>query len=250
MNYKPFPESFWKQIKQAVAAARSITKSSLYAAFDADGTLWDTDLGENFFQYQIDHNCVDLPKDPWAFYQELKKKNGDPREAYLWLAQINKKQPLAQVRLWSQAAFDDIRPSPLFADQKKLVEFLLSENVHIFIVTASVAWAVEPGARAMGLSEKNVIGIETEIKDLTVSEIPIYPVTYKQGKVDAFLKRSGGVLPFLACGNTTGDTELLKSSTEIKLAVSAASRDDRLFHSESELQKIAVENNWLTHRFI
>ena len=37
------------------------------AAFDADGTLWDMDMGEHFFQHQISKKLLpDLPADPWG----------------------------------------------------------------------------------------------------------------------------------------------------------------------------------------
>ena len=67
-------------------------KGRAIAAFDADGTLWDTDLGEGLFQYQIDHKLVALPEDPWGHYNWMKANVGNP-QAYLWLAQICKDVP-------------------------------------------------------------------------------------------------------------------------------------------------------------
>ncbi len=249
MNYKPFPDQYWARIKQTVVDLK--TKGQpLFAVFDADGTLWDTDLGENFFNYQIDNKCVNLPANPWNHYQDMKKLNDDPRLAYVWLAQINQTKTIDQVRKWSLDAFSAIQPVPIFSEQKKLIEFFLENQVCIFIVTASIRWAVEPGALALGLSKENVIGIETKVQNDIISSEAIYPVTYKEGKVEALLKHTGGVLPFFASGNSTGDTELLKAATHLQLVVSAASRDDRLFQSENELMKIAELNNWMKHRFI
>lgn len=249
MNYKNFPDFFWSEIEKTIQSLKKIDQP-IFAAFDADGTLWDTDLGENFFQYQIDNRLVPLPNDPWNHYLEMKKVNNDPRDAYAWLAQINSGVSLDQVKNWAQKAFDSISPKPIFNEQKKLIELLLKNSIQIYIVTASVKWAVEPGAKALGLNEENVIGIETAIKNNLVTDEKIYPITYKIGKVEALMKKTGNINPFLAAGNTTGDYELLKSATHIKLAVSAASRDDKLFKSEKELLQIAEENNWWRHRFI
>lgn len=249
MNYKPFSDQIWTELNRTLSDLKT-KNTKLYAAFDADGTLWDTDLGENFFQYQIDQKCMPLPEDPWNYYLTLKKKNNDPREAYAWLAQINNGKKLEQVRQWSQEAFDLIKPPPIFSDQKKIIDILLSYNVQIFIVTASIKWAVEPGARALGLTDANVIGVETAIENGVISDKTILPVTYRAGKVDAFLKHSQNVKPFFASGNTSGDIELLQAATHLKLAVSAASRDDKLFKAESELMEVAEKNNWLRHRFI
>ena len=249
MNYKKFPASYWAEIEKTL---KQLQNGSLpiYAAFDADGTLWDTDLGENFFQYQIDQKQVPLPEDPWGHYSALKQLNGDPRDAYVWLAQINSGLPVSQVREWAQKAFESIQPKPIFSEQQQLINLLLEHRVQVFIVTASIKWAVEPGARALGLKDENVIGVETALKNGLITTEKVLPITYRQGKVEALLQKTSGIHPFLASGNSTGDIELLQSASHIRLAVSAASRDDKLFKTENELQRIAEKNSWWRHRFI
>lgn len=249
MNYKSFPAEFFKQVEQSIQLLKA-KNLPLIAAFDADGTLWDTDLGENFFQYQIDNKQVPLPADPWNHYLTLKKQNNDPRDAYAWLAQINNGVELETLRHWTQMAFNGIHPNPIFSEQKKLIDLLKHHGTEIYIVTASITWAVEPGAIAMGLNPKNVIGVETEINNNKITTNTIKPVTYRQGKVEALLKQTNNIHPFIASGNTLGDYELLLSATHHQLAVSAASRDDKLFKTENELQIMATEKNWWRHRFI
>lgn len=249
MNYKNFPAQYWTEIQQTIAEFQK-RGTSLIAAFDADGTLWDTDLGENFFQYQIDNQQISLPPDPWNHYYEMKKINENPRNAYAWLAQINCGVKLTELQKWAQMAFDQIAPSPIFSEQKKLIDLLLKHQVQVYIVTASIKWAIEPAARRLGLSPEHVIGVETRVVDGIITEEVIHPITYRQGKVEALLNKIGPARPFLCAGNTIGDYELLLSSTNIRLAVSAASRDDKLFKSESELLAKAGANNWWQHRFI
>lgn len=249
MNYKSFPNEYWAEIENVIAEHKS-KNLPMVAAFDADGTLWDIDLGENFFQYQIDHKKVPLPADPWEHYFEMKKVNNDPRPAYVWLAQINKGLAEEEVQKWAQTAFDEIQPNPIFTEQKKLIALLLKNSVKVYIVTTSPKLSVVPGARALGLTADNVIGIETEIENGIITDRKVEPITFRQGKLDALLKKTGNIKPFLCAGNTIGDFELLSGSTHIKLAVSAASRDDKLFKSENELLNLASENNWWRHRFI
>ena len=249
MNYKAYPDSYWQKIEDCLKQLKN-SKQPLVAAFDADGTLWDTDLGENFFQYQIEHNELNLPADPWNHYLDLKKINDDPRPAYLWLAQINHHQTIDQVKSWATDAFAAIQPNPIFAEQHKLIQLLRANDVSVYIVTASIKWAVEPGARALGLTDDCVIGVETQIVNGLVTDKPVYPVTYRAGKVEALLKKTNQQQPFLSSGNTMGDFELLEAATHLRLAVSAASRDDRLFRTESELLQKAADLNWLGHRFI
>ena len=248
MNYKPYPTEFWSSIEKTILELK-VAQKPLIAAFDADGTLWDTDLGENFFNYQIDHKQVALPQSPFDHYVEMKKINNDPRAAYVWLAQINQGKSLAQVREWAQQAFESIKPKPIFSEQQRLIDLLKGHGTKIYIVTASIKWAVEPGAIAIGLSADDVIGVETAVKDGIITDTPVLPITYRAGKVEALLAQSKQA-PFLACGNTMGDFELLQSATHLRLAVSAASRDDRLFKTELELANEAKNKNWMQHRFI
>jgi hypothetical protein len=238
MNYKPYPQEYWTLIQSKIDHLKN-EKKDLIAAFDADGTLWDADLGENFFQYQIDNKCVPLPANTFEHYLELKKINNDPRDAFLWLAQINKNQSIEQVRIWAKNAFVQIQPNPIFND-----------HVKVFIVTASIKWSVEPGAIALGIPVENIVGVETYVENNIITDRAIQPVTYKEGKVTALLAKTNGQLPFLASGNTMGDFELLTAATNIRLAVSAASHDDSNYRTEMELIRHADKNNWLNHRFI
>jgi phosphoserine phosphatase len=249
MNYKKYSQSTWDLIKQTISNKKN-TSNRLVAAFDADGTLWDCDLGENFFQYQIDHKQVPLPENPFQHYLDLKKVKNDPRSAYVWLAQINKNVPLETISNWADQAFASIKPNPIFEEQRLLIQLLIENDIDVYIVTASIKWAVEPGARALGIPIENVIGVETEVHDNKISELPVLPITYRNGKVEALKKQIGTRIPFLAVGNSIGDFELLDFSSDIKLVVSAAAMDDHLYKSEKELQAEAHKKNWIIHRFV
>lgn len=248
MKYKEYSKEIWAQIERSIDEVLSKDPRPV-AAFDADGTLWDTDLGEAFFQHEIDHRLVPLPENAWDHYHGLKKKNNDPREAYLWLAQINQGFSLEQVRGWAARSVSEHKP-PVFPEQKKLIELLLGRGIEVFVVTASIKWAVEPGAALVGLDFDHVIGIETTVEDGLLSGQQKGIITYRQGKVDALLERTGGKKPFLTSGNTMGDFHLLESATHVALAVSAATRDEALFKTEAELQEKARERDWLAHRFV
>lgn len=249
MKYKEYSKEIWQQIEHSIDSALK-EDSHPVAAFDADGTLWDMDLGENFFQYQIDQKLVPLPTNAWDYYHELKKKNNDPGEAYLWLAQINRGIALETVREWARKGISAPGPLPIFSEQKKLIDLLHSKNIEVFVVTASVKWAVEPGAQIFGVDPQHVLGVETKIENEKVGTEQNGIITYRQGKVDALLAKTKGKRPFLTSGNTMGDFELLQAATHLALAVSAAAREEALFKTETELQEQARLNHWLSHRFV
>lgn len=246
MKYKNFSSDVWNAIDRAIEQELDNNPHPV-AAFDADGTLWDTDLGENFFRWQIEHKVLsNLPQDPWRFYRNEKEK-GSPQKAYLWLAQINQGHTVNTVLQWAEEALP--KELPIFDEQKKLIEKLLKANVQVFVVTASIKWSVEPGARRLGIPSENVLGIRTEVHDGVISDKQEGFITYREGKPKELLRVTNGVRPFLASGNSPGDLELLKSATRVHLAVGATKMGHELWGSEEELRDHAEQNGWFAHEF-
>lgn len=248
MKYNKWSNEIWEKLEKALEMELR-TNPTPIAAFDADGTLWDTDLGETFFRYQIKNSgLAGLPADPWKHYRDW-KGSGDPRPAYLWLAQINKGQPFSQVQSWAEAAVAELKPLPVFEEQQRWIELLQKSGAEVYIVTASVKWAVEPGAQRLGLRADQVLGIRTEIKDGIVSDQQEGVITYREGKVDALLAQTGGRKPFFASGNTMGDYSLCQAATGVAMAVGAAGQADELWKTEEELRTNANQHGWLIHKF-
>lgn len=233
-----------KQIEFSIQQ-RQLTGSPLIAAFDADGTLWDTDGGENFFKYQIENQLCQLPDDALSFYKRLKKLNNDPRTAYLWLAQICAGHSIHTVRQWAQQAMGRYKAAPLFNAQIELIQLLQKYNVQIFIITASTTWSIEPLAELFKIPRENVLGYETEVEMFKVTVHPLFRSPYKEGKAAALLERTNGVRPFLCSGNTLGDTQLLEIAEEFQIAIQAADPQTELGENEQCLQEIAQAKGWL-----
>lgn len=247
-SYLDFSPELWSQLEKEIDAHLQEEGSPHYAAFDADGTLWDVDAGEAFFHYQIRHSGLkNLPADPWLHYQEWKEH--DPRGAYLWLAQISQGHSLAQVRRWARECRAQQGHWPVFPAQKKLIQWLRSKGIRVFVVTASIKWAVEPFAELLGLHYDDVIGVETHTENGMVTDRLKGQITWKEGKAQTLLERTQGLRPLFCCGNTMGDAALIDSSQVSKLAVCSTQEGDELFETEISLQKMARENNWLTHSF-
>lgn len=243
-----FGPDLWDHLSKHLAVAAGTSQGPRIAAFDADGTLWDADAGETFFDWEIKNaGLKDLPADPWAHYNDLKKIN--PITAYVWLAQINAGHSLSQVRAWAKQCFDAQSQWPVFSSQVLLFDLLRTLNFEIFIVTASVKWAVEPVAELVGIDTDHVIGITTRIENDIVGTEAVHPVTWRQGKAEGLLAATGGVRPILACGNTYGDTALIETATHVQLAVSTQATPCGLFEEEQKLAVEAKERGWLRHEF-
>lgn len=233
-------------LKQRVIEAQKTTPGPHIAAFDADGTLWKTDLGEVFFDYQINHCGLRLPENPWQFYHDEKIR--DTRAAYLWLAQINAGERLDQVKAWAEAAYTKEEPFPIFDFQRELIDFLHERQFEVYVVTASVKWAVEPGAKRLGIPDTRVLGITTEVVNGVVTEKQAGPITWKEGKPEAILQATGGKKPLLAAGNTPGDSFLLSIASDVALAVTSESPSEPLYLQEAQLQDEAKLKGWTSLR--
>jgi HAD superfamily phosphoserine phosphatase-like hydrolase len=213
------------------------------AAFDADGTLWGTDVGENFFQFQIDRQLVPLPEDPWAAYEGMKEKSHP--EAYLWLAQILKGRPLKEVRDWAREAVASYPGGlPVFPWMRDLITFLREAGVEIYVVTASITWAVEPAAALLGIPADRVVGVETAVENGLVTANQHGPITWREGKVEGLLQRTQGRRPFFAAGNTMGDFQLIECATHIHVVNATVARGHENYATEQELARLGGERNW------
>jgi phosphoserine phosphatase len=216
------------------------------AAFDADGTLWDMDMGEHFFQYQIEKKLIpDFPKDPWKYYRDFHDK--DAAQAFLWLAQINNGFSLEQVREWAAESVQALPHLPIFPWMESIIDHLHRRNVDVYVVTASVKWAVEPAAKKLGISYDKVIGITTKVKDGIVTDEQDGPITWREGKVTGLLEKTGRKAPFFCAGNTLGDLALLDCSTQLRLANTVVPASHGNFETEQKLLEIAKNRGWLFH---
>jgi len=189
-----FSKDWLRELKNNLLELKLKGSQPCFAAFDADGTLWNSDIGENFFQFQIDH--CNLPAlngiDPWVHYKNLKKEN--PRSAYIWLAQINKGYDLSQVRAWAKEACEK-NPPEIFESQKILIHWLIENDILPIVVTASIKWAVEPAAELLGIPMERVIGVQTQIDvNKKVTELQEGPITWREGKVEGSQILSGILL--------------------------------------------------------
>ncbi len=215
----------------------------MIAAFDADGTLWRGDMGEAFFDFKIEKGLVTLPPDPRGHYSHL-KEHVSLRAAYLWLAQILEGKTLDQVRIWAKECVAQLQPLPVFELQIKLIEHLQKRGVEIYVVTASVAWAVEPAVSLLGLAPENVIGIRTQVVNGKITADPQGPLTFKEGKVEGLLQATKNRKPFFVSGNSQGDLALLESATHLRLVVSSALPGEENYATERKMQDIARQRNW------
>jgi phosphoserine phosphatase len=236
-------------LSQKIKSIKESLKKSLdegaapLAAFDADGTLWKCDVGELFFEYQIHNKLVDVPSDPWTYYYNLLKSYSDGR-GFLWLAQINQGVPITQVRDWAKSCIDSQKNFPIFKEQKEIISFLHSEKVKVYVVSASIKWAVEPAAALMGIAQDNVLAIQTKIVNGKVTTEQAEALTWKEGKVLGLNQATQNAVPFFCSGNSEGDLRLLEHSSKHRLVIASADENHPNYKTERKILGIANDHDW------
>ena len=229
-----------ENIKNKIKKAAKKTKKP-FAAFDADGTLWPHDIGKKFFHYQVMNNLLEVSNPQKKFDHILQHKG--KKAALIWLAQIQ--AGISVEKLKQQVkCFLQKNPFKVFLFQKQLVDWLVTENIQVFIVSSSLKWVLEEALKVYNIPLENIIGVETKINRKIITNKLVLPAPIHKDKVKAFQSRTNKALPLFVAGNTLADQALLELASDVRLVVTTASPEQRNYDSERKLLKIAKTRNW------
>lgn len=232
-----------EKVKLQIKKAMDKTDKPVFVAFDADGTLWPSDVGKNFFLYQAENDLLkEKVTQPEAEFKHLCEREGK-KQALLWLAQVQAGFSLKQMNQWV-SDFLKTKPFKVFLFQKHLIDWLISKNVQVFVVSSSLKWVLDKALKGYGIPQENIIGVKTLVKEGIITEDLVLPAPIHKDKVQA-LKNLAGRSPLFSAGNTLSDQALLECASHVRLVVSTAKVGERNYESERSLLKIARERNWL-----
>ena len=211
------------------------------AVFDADGTLWKEDIGWGFFNYQIQNQMI-LKNQTQKSIEKLYLNS--PQKTCAMIVQANKGIPLSQYISWVK---DYLKTNPLhvFSFQRKIIQFLKSQNTKIYVVSASPEWALVEALRYYELPIDHALGFKTHLKKGVITDNLQYPLPYGSGKMTAFLQAEKNTCPFFASGNSMSDLDIMELSSHFRLAVASASPGHRQYDSERVLMSLARRKSWL-----
>lgn len=229
-------EQLLNQLKKLVEEKPS---SRIFAALDADGTLWPEDANYNFLKYEMETGLRDL-KDLLSFHYGME---GHRYKRCQLLAERQAGFELEELQMHCRKALQ-IHPLHVFPFQRELLAYLKDKGMKIVILTASLKWLVEQAVQLYDLPVDEVLGVETRLKGGKISSELVQPAPFAGSKGEVFLKYSQGGKCFLAGGNTPTDLPLLEMA-EAPFAVHSAGPDNEIFPAEQKLKKQAVKNNWI-----
>lgn len=179
------------------------------AVFDADGTLWRGDVGEDLLRYLGANGLLPhAPPGVFAKYDALHMAT--PVEAYGFAVQVM--QGVAEVELnrICETFFTQRFAGRVFPFVRPLFDVLRTSGVDVWICSASPRWIVEAGARSLGLEPTNVIGVDVEVEQGLLTDTLRLPITAGPGKV-TWLQRKKVAFGF-AAGNGDLDIDMLQAA--------------------------------------
>lgn len=170
--------------------------------FDADGTLWRGDVGEDFLRHALHRG---LFPGTFARYEALLEVS--PARAYAYCVEAMAGLEQAELQQACDAFFEGRYRGRVFPWVRPFLAALREAGCTPWICSASPRWTVLPGAVALGIDPAHVIGVTCALEGSRLSGVVDLPVPVGGGKVTWLQRR--GVSPALAVGNGDFDLDML-----------------------------------------
>ena len=221
-------------------------KSRLHAnrpsalAFDADGTLWSGDVGEDVFRFAVDHGRLRE-----AARAELERQarnrgfecssdvNATAKRLFdAYLDGHYVELEICELMTWCYAGHSlsemaDLASEALAAthhaerlneELRPILEFARDNQLRTIVVSASPRTTVEVAARAWGFATQDIAASTPRVVSGVIAAAMAEPVPYAAAKCVAGRALLGGVHWLAAFGDNVFDTDMLREA-EVGVAV-------------------------------
>lgn len=232
----PLAGLFAPHVADALDAALDLPNGLL--ATDADGTIWREDIGEAFLKALIRGGRLVSPQavsDVYATYEA--KVAADKASGYAWAVQVMAGLREADVAAAADAFAKSWVEEHTYPAMRALLGEANRRGCEPWIVSASCVWIVRAAAPYLGIDPNRALGLRVKVRGGVLTDEVDPPVTFRAGKneaLQAFARRGATI----ACGDSTGDIELLGGASGAALFIAHASTDPKLL-------ALADEQRWL-----
>jgi phosphoserine phosphatase len=209
-------------------------------AFDADGTLWSGDVGDDFFHSVLASGRVEAAarvamralaevhgvRAPeggaklGAALFEAYREGRVPEDSFCeMVAYVCAGWTTGEVEVFAAEVVARSRVSErTHAETARIVDWARRERVEAFVVSASPFAVVVQAARPLGFGVENVLAVTPVLADGRVAADVHRPIPYGEGKVTRLAERLGARPLYAAFGDNRFDIPLLRAA-EIAVAV-------------------------------
>lgn len=195
-------------------------------AFDADGTLWRGDVGEELLRWLAHEGRLPAARGRHGVYAEYERRVArDPADAYAWSVEVMRGIEEAPLLEACEGLIRARFAGRLLRPVRLVLEALAASGCEVWIVSASPHWPVLAGARLLDVPERRVLAVSCQVAQGRLTGEVVKPVTCGDGKVEAL--RARGVRPRLSVGNGELDLPMLAYS-ERAIVVAPPDEDNAL----------------------
>ena len=173
--------------------------------FDADGTLWNDDLGDAFFAFLVKNGLVSARK--LSEYQTLEAF--DPKAAYGFAVQAMAGLSETQVLDLSDDFCEGWLLSRVRQDVVGFALALRKAGMRVEVISATAELIVRPAITRVLGDWAVSHGIRVEIKNGILTDILEQPLSFAEGKVEVFNNLDVGPL-MIAVGDSRHDIPILR----------------------------------------
>ncbi len=185
------------------------------AAFDCDGTLWSGDVGERFFDWELEaddvfpdsHNRGILNRSMRERYAAYKR--GEVDETTMCGEMVTMHRGVSEAKIMEAATrfFDRFFVQQIFPEMRELIRRLQKNGCEIWTVSSSNEWVIRAGMGHFGIPEDRVLAAKVEI-DGGFATDRLIRMPSGPGKPEALRKVVKKEVD-AAFGNSRWDTEML-----------------------------------------
>jgi len=231
MNSTRIAETFSAKAREFVEAVLSLKPQ--VATFDCDGTLWDGDAGEGFFDWELGQGFLSAEILQWARPRYTEYKAGKVSEEDMCGEMVTMHRGLGEeeVQRAAQRYFDEHTLSQIFPEMRDLVRRLQEQGSDVWAVSSTNEWVIRAAMRHFGIANEKILAAAVEIKAGRITD-RLIRIPTGEGKPRA-IRSAVGRNPDAAFGNSRWDSEMLRIALH-PFAV----------NPNADLERIAREQAW------
>jgi HAD superfamily phosphoserine phosphatase-like hydrolase len=179
------------------------------AAFDCDGTLWSSDAGETFFDWEIRRGLVTTEVGDRMRVRYADYKAGKVNEHDMCGEMVSMHQGLTDAAVMEAASefMAHAFPGRFFPEMRELVQELNEQGCEIWAVSSSNEWVIRAGLKPLGIREQRIITTKAVIEKGMITD-RLVRIPAGAGKAEA-LREIAKKDVDAAFGNSRFDTEML-----------------------------------------
>ena len=179
------------------------------AVFDCDGTLWDGDAGEGFFDWELRRGVVSDEIARWARLRYADYKAGKVSEEQMCGEMVTMHSGLADsvLRQAAQEFFDTKFSKRIFPEMRDLVHRLQHSGCDVWAVSSTNEWVIQAAVKHFGIDQRKILAATVKIENGHVTD-RLIRVPSGEGKPRA-IREVIGKDPDVAFGNSRWDADML-----------------------------------------